>query len=120
MIGLEYKDHTYVYLTFWGLDDRAEFMKIGVAKDIKARMAGIKTGNPMDRLWTYCLLLHSRSEAMRVESALLSKMADTRVSGEWVKTSKFSGQTCRAICDDLSAVASELCGRPVALRVFEG
>lgn len=120
MLGLDYLDHTYVYLTFWGLEDRAEFMKVGVAKDVKSRMAGIKTGNPMDRLWTYCLLLHSRSEAMRVESALLEKMADSRVSGEWVRTSKLSAQACRAISDDLAAVATEVCGRPIILRVFEG
>lgn len=115
MLGQEHVDRTFAYMTFWGMDGRAEFMKIGVAKDVRARMMGIRTGNPMERLWTFKMVFNSRSEAMRVESALLSKMSADRVSGEWIRMAKCSAQACQAIADDLAAVASELVERPIDL-----
>lgn len=115
MMGAEKLSQTYVYLSFWGMGDRADFLKIGIAKNVKHRMSGHKSSNPLDRLWTYSMTCISRPEALKVEAALLAKMSEDRCSGEWVRLSRFSAQACKAIADDLSALAAEVCGRPTPL-----
>ncbi len=117
MLGLENVDRTYCYLTFWGVDGRAEFLKIGVARNVKNRMNGIRTGNPLDRLWTYTMALNSRGEAMKVEAALLENMKSDRTNGEWVRVAGCSEQACKAIADDLAELAATTCGRPTPLTL---
>jgi len=111
MVGKPDADLTYVYMTFWGMEDRADYMKIGIAKNVRKRMSGAHTDNPMNRLWTFTIPLPTRSEAMTVEAALLQHMAHSRITGEWVKLSKFSEQACKAMADSLAEVASVVCDR---------
>lgn len=98
-------DHTYVYLSFYGENERASHMKIGVAKNVKARMAGIKTGNPLPKLWTYSAWFSTKKEALIVESALLKHMAADAVHGEWVSVGALSEQAARSIVESLTEVA---------------
>lgn len=111
MVGRPDADLTYVYLSFWGTDDRADYLKIGIAKNVRKRMSGAHTDNPMNRLWTYTMPLHTRAEAMKVEAALLSHMAHSRITGEWVKLSKFSDQACKAMAESLAEVAADVMDR---------
>jgi hypothetical protein len=119
MIGMTKVDETFVYLAFWGMDGRSEFLKIGVAKDVKRRMGDIHSANPMDRLWTFKMPLDTRGEAMQVESALLRHMAKDRVTGEWIRLSGCSAQACEAIAASLAEVAAAARGRPVDMTVAD-
>ncbi|OGT59752.1 MAG: hypothetical protein A3E01_04625 [Gammaproteobacteria bacterium RIFCSPHIGHO2_12_FULL_63_22] len=113
MVGKPDADLTYVYMSFWGMEDRADYMKVGVAKNVRKRMSGAHTDNPMNRLWTFTIPLHTRQEALNVEAALLKHMCESRITGEWVKLSKFSAQACRALAESLAEVAAEQVERAV-------
>lgn len=96
---------TCVYLTFFGVDDRASHMKIGVARDAKSRLGSIRTGNPIPHLWTFTTTFKSRQMAMRVERALLRHMSPDRAEGEWVNVSGLSEQAAEAVAGSLAEVA---------------
>lgn len=113
LLGARYYDHTHVYIAFFGDEGRAQFMKIGVAKHVRFRIDGIRTGNPLDCLWTFCCPIGSRAEAGKVEAALHRNMANTRTNGEWFRLSKCSEQACEAIVQSLAELATEICERPI-------
>lgn len=116
MIGqpIPEKAQTWVYLAFHGAESRAEYMKIGVARNVRARMSGISTGNPLPMLWTYKAAFAGRHHALKVERALLGHMGPDRVKGEWVKVAGLSESASCAIVDSLAEVASESTTQPVA------
>lgn len=74
-----------VYLAFHGGDSGASFMKVGVARQVSARMSALKTGNPLARLWTFSAVLPDRRSAYRLEKAILGHLKDRKAEGEWVE-----------------------------------
>lgn len=102
-----------VYLAFHGTDDRASYMKIGVARNVRARMSGLSTGNPLPRLWTYAASFAGRHRAVKVEGALLSHMGNDRVKGEWIRVGGLSAEAAAAIVESLSEVAAAEMSQPV-------
>lgn len=115
MLGTVGLDQTFVYLTFWGMEGRAHFLKIGIAKNVAKRMSDIHGANPMDRLWTYTMIFNTRGEATQVESALLRHMSPDKATGEWVRVAKCSEQACEAIAKSLAELAAQVSGLPVEL-----
>jgi hypothetical protein len=111
---------TPVYLSFYGVGDKASHLKIGVAKSVKSRMSSIKTGNPLPRLWTYAAMLPAKADALAVESALLHKMASDRAHGEWVHVHGLSESAALAVVSSLEEVASGMHGYPVQFDRHEG
>lgn len=105
---------TYVYLAFFGSDDKASHLKIGIAKNVRSRLNGIKTGNPLTNLWTYSAELSSRQDAEEIEAALLRHMSPQKVHGEWVNVHGLSQPASEAVVQSLSEVAGALRGHEVA------
>lgn len=111
MLGMPGRiDMTSVYLAFYGDSDRANYLKIGVAKDVRARMRGIATGNPLPRLWTFEAVFASRQVAADVEAALIRHMSPDKIHGEWVKVGSLSEQAALAVVSSLAEVASHTFG----------
>lgn len=107
------KEAASVYLGFFGLNDRSEFLKVGVAKNVRNRMADHSTGNPMFNVLTVSAQFQTRSTAFAVEQALLKHLIAEKTKGEWVHC-KASIPACRAIAESLAEVAAEIAGHPVA------
>lgn len=103
-----------VYLSFHGAESRATYMKVGVARNVTARMREIATGNPLPRLWTYSAPFGGRSRAMRIERLLLDHMGADRVKGEWVKVAGLSESAAQSVVESLAEVASAHASQPVA------
>lgn len=101
---------TFVYLAFYGDNNKATHLKVGVAKDVTARLAGIRTGNPLPLLWKFTALYPSRRDAMAVESALLAHLSADSIHGEWVGVGTLSANASVAIVDSLSDVAETVSG----------
>lgn len=108
---------TFVYLAFYGFNDKATHLKIGVAKDVSARMASIRTGNPLQNLWTYTAAYSTRADALQVESALLAHMSADSVHGEWVSVGSIDNHEASAVVESLSDVAAEVAGCRVNFRI---
>lgn len=106
-----------VYLAFFGLDNKATHLKIGVAKDVKKRMGGIRTGNPLPNLWTYSATYETRRDAFAVESAILAHMAADSVHGEWVSVGSISERAAEAIVESLADVAEAAAGCRIKFRL---
>lgn len=96
-----------VYLAFYGAEDMATHMKVGVANDIKKRMDTFKIGNPLPNLWTYGAHIHDRKDAFTVETALLKHMSGNAVHGEWVSVGGLSAEASQQIVESLQEVASD-------------
>lgn len=113
-------DVTSVYLAFFGADIRASHLKIGVARNVKHRVASLKTGNPMPNLWTFAAELPSRRKAMAIEGALLRHMREDRAEGEWVNVYGLSEQATGEVVKSLGevATAANKVG-PVVFRLIE-
>lgn len=83
--GLSERSPTSVYLTFFGEEDCAEYMKVGVSRVVKDRMSNIRTSTPLMQLWTWAAEAPVRKAAYKVEREILRHLKDDRVTGEWVK-----------------------------------
>jgi hypothetical protein len=112
--------HVHVYLAFHGMEGRASFLKIGVARSVKSRMSSLSTGNPMPRIWTYATALSCRQKAHKVERALLTHMAESRVNGEWVNVHGLSGEAALGVVASLAEVAASVVKEPIDFRPVEG
>ncbi len=102
-----------VYLAFYGVGDRATYLKVGIAKDVEARMSGHTTSNPLPNLWTYTAGFDRRAKASAVELALLRHLSGDKVHGEWVHVHGLSEQAARSFVESLAEVASSAHGSPV-------
>jgi hypothetical protein len=113
MLGLgRIANTTSVYLSFYGID-RAEYLKIGIAGNVRTRMMGATTDNPVPRLWTFEAAFASRTDALKIESALLRHMSADKVHGEWVYVKGLSSQATEAVVASLAEVATEAFGSAV-------
>jgi predicted GIY-YIG superfamily endonuclease len=104
-----------VYLAFFGESDRAQFLKIGVARNVRSRMKSHRSSNPLANPLTLAAEFPDRPAACRVEQALLAHMRQDRVTGEWVAF-RASLDACRAVAVSLAEVASTVHGNPVEFR----
>lgn len=109
-----------VYLAFYGEGARATYLKIGIAKDVRARLKSHTTSNPIPMLWAYFAGFDARTEATKVESALLNHMKADRIHGEWVSVGEIAQAAATAIVESLAEVASDATGGPVQFEPFEG
>lgn len=106
-------DRTNCYLAFYGIGDRASFLKIGVAKNVARRISALSTANPMPCLWAYSASLITRPMAMAVESMLLQHLASDKAQGEWINLHGISEQVAEEIVKSLAEVASHGAREPV-------
>lgn len=106
------------YLCFYGEGDRASYFKIGIARDVKSRLATHATSNPLTSLWNFAAGFHTREDALSVEAALLRHMKDDRASGEWVRCGSVSESVAAEIADSLAEVASQVIGQTVIFERF--
>lgn len=105
-----------VYLAFHGLENRASFLKVGVAVDVKKRMRELYTGNPFPRLWTFEAELPSRSAAYRTEGALHHHLRPANTSGEWFQVHGLSESAACGFAESLAEVATEMAGASVEFK----
>ena len=105
-----------VYLAFYGCGERASFLKIGVAKNVKNRIASFSTGNPLINVWTFAADIGGRQRAMGVESALLKHLVADAAQGEWIKVQGLTESASLAFVDSLAEVATETRGQPVTFE----
>lgn len=110
---------TSVYLAFHGPEERATFVKVGVARNVKSRMRQLYTGSPMPRLWTFALALKSRDLAYKVEGALHAHLRDTGSSGEWFALHGLTHQAAEQFAASLAEVAEMASGRPAVFKQVE-
>lgn len=117
MLGTDMGERTSVYLAFFGAGDQADYMKIGIARNVGRRMDGLRSGNPMMFLTAYSAPFVSRQAAARVEAGLLEFYRESRANGEWVRlSSPRDREGCRAIVESLCQVATGLYGREVEFK----
>lgn len=66
-----------------------EYLKIGIAKDVKARLSTLQTGNPIR--FELCGIVDnlSRTQAMHYEKKLHRFYRNCRVNGEWFRRDNF-------------------------------
>ena len=64
-----------------------EFIKIGIAKDVKSRLKALQTGNPKE-LFILKTIEYGDGEVYYQESMFHNKFAKTRAVGEWFSMSK--------------------------------
>lgn len=105
---------TIVYLAYHGEGERAAFVKVGIAGDIKARMRQIYTGNPLPRLWTFAAAFPSRAAARSVESALHLHLSSESSSGEWFRVHGMALDAATTFSESLAEVASNVVGTTVS------
>lgn len=74
---------SYCYLAFFGLDETANYMKIGMSKHPEQRLYSMGTDNPLDCIWVFTSRLPCTRAAFHVEQVLHRHMADHRRKGEW-------------------------------------
>lgn len=103
---------THVYLAFYG-EEKASFLKVGIARNVRRRLSGISTGNPLPNLCTFSAPFMTRPKAERIEAALLKHLSVDKVHGEWVSVHGLSREACKSVADSLAEVASEIAGYAV-------
>lgn len=103
----------FVYLAFYGNENKASFLKIGIAANVQSRLRGIKTGNPLPNVFTYAARFETRQEAAAVESALLDNMSPDGVHGEWIDVHGMAYAAVSAVVESLAEVASDVDGSEV-------
>lgn len=59
-------------------------IKIGIALDVRARLDGLRTGNP-ERLTILATVLTSAERAKRLERTLHKALSQHRLAGEWFR-----------------------------------
>lgn len=89
------KSACYLYFAYFGFDGVASFLKVGISNNPRFRMAGIATGNPLDRLWVYAAKFPSRKLACRAERAIHARLRQSRRRGEWFHVDGMDEQGCR-------------------------
>lgn len=119
MLGQHYpkRAQVSVYLTFHGSEGRASHLKIGVARNVRKRLASLQTGSPLPRLWTWSAPFNGRQLAFKVESKLLSIMEGNRTSGEWSSVGSITEPAAEKLVESLSDAAAALAGHAVFERV---
>jgi len=68
----------YVYVIADG-----EYVKIGVADDIRRRLSGLQMGNPRPLVLRYLIPAFDRSEAFLIEWKLHQALSHAYIRGEW-------------------------------------
>lgn len=84
---------SYVYLI-----QSNEFYKIGIANDLKTRLAQLQTGNPTELLILAC---YEFPNAQAVEIALHQKYKNVRKRGEWFMLTEQDQKDFNQICNML-------------------
>lgn len=110
---------TSVYLAFHGIDNRAAFMKAGVAANVRSRMKELYTGNPLPRLWTFTVALPNRNLAYRVEAAIHDHLRHTRTSGEWFQVHGLSHEAAVSFVESLSELVTDIAKRHLTFALAE-
>ena len=110
-------DRTFCYLAFYGADNRASFMKVGIAKNVGKRLANIATGNPLPCLWAYQAAFINPHIARAVEARLLGHMLGDRARGEWINVHGLSESAALAMVESLAEVASDVAMVPVSFSM---
>jgi hypothetical protein len=75
---------TFCYLAFFGLEGRAQFVKVGRSTHPERRIYSFTTGNPLDLLAIYARKFISRQEAHAAEQSILKAAKETSRRGEWL------------------------------------
>lgn len=78
------RDGTHVYIIAQGVKDPFLF-KVGVARNVEARISQLKTGNPHNLELVECFGFTTRRTAMTIEKEMHRYLAKFRVSGEWFR-----------------------------------
>lgn len=110
---------TMVYLSFYGVGGLASFLKIGVAKDVRKRLAGHATSNPMPNLWAFTASFMSRQKAEAVEAMLLRNLGEFKAHGEWLHVEKLCRDKATTMADQLSKIAARETGNDVTFAPLE-
>jgi hypothetical protein len=95
----------YCYLAFYGLDDTANYMKVGMTRHPESRLYGMATGNPLDCLWVFVSRLPVARMAFHVEQHLHHHLAEHRRRGEWFSVGNTTRESADALARQLHEVA---------------
>ena len=82
-----------------------EFVKIGIANDVRSRMASLQTGNPNPLKLMACYVFQN---AGYIEKALHQKFDPQRVRGEWFTLTAAQVDEFKTICISLGGVEVEI------------
>lgn len=94
----------YCYLAFFGLDDTASYMKIGMSRHPEQRLYGMGTDNPLDCLWVFVSRLSCTRAAFHAEQFLHRHLAGHRRKGEWFAIGNTDRTGADGLARQLSAV----------------
>jgi hypothetical protein len=97
----------YCYLAFYGLDDTANYMKVGMTRHPEQRLYHMATGNPLDCLWVFVSRLPVARAAFHVEKFLHRHLEAHRRRGEWFAVGNADWQAASALARQLYVVALE-------------
>jgi predicted GIY-YIG superfamily endonuclease len=75
-------DPTYVYIIAQELED-AVYFKVGIASDVRARLAQLQTGNPHELEIAFSAGFPTRKIARLIEREAHNYLAKHRAHGEW-------------------------------------
>lgn len=95
----------YCYLAFFGLDDTASYMKIGMSKHPEQRLYSMGTDNPLDCLWVFVSRLPCTRAAFHVEQFLHRHLNERRRKGEWFAIGNTDMAGAEGLARQLSSVA---------------
>ena len=98
----------FVYLAFYGEGGKADYLKIGVAANVAARMKGHRTSCPIPLVALYVATAPSRPHANCLETKLLAAAPD-RLHGEWSRVTRPVSE----LLDLLSSAGGAESGAPV-------
>ena len=100
------KGTTYCYLAFYGLNEIASYMKVGVSRHPERRIYDIATGNPLDCLWVYFLACPSSEKAFSIEKKLLNHLKENKRRGEWLNVGATNRPSAESLARQLGGVAN--------------
>jgi len=97
----------HCYLMFFGSGTTATHVKIGISNDPKLRIAGVRTGNPLEPLWVYSFPYSDRVAAGSAERFLHSSFPAKRSNGEWFTIEPAGEAEARALANGAYRMAAD-------------
>lgn len=95
----------YCYLAFHGLDDIAQFVKVGMTRHPEQRLYGMATGNPLDCLWVFVCRAPTTRAAYHIEQTLLRHLSEHKRRGEWITLGSINAEAAAALARSMGDLA---------------
>jgi len=98
----------YCYLAFHGLDDVAQFVKVGMTRHPERRLYEMATGNPLDCLWVFTCRVPCVRMAYRIEQSLLRHLEAHKRRGEWITLGSIDAEAAASLAMSMGDLAKSI------------